>query len=467
MRLVTLVGVALGLSLACIGLDAQFSIASLASSPTPSRTYYMATTGSDGNPGTLASPWLSANHALNCGDVILASAGTYSSQETFGTVTCNSTSRVAWLLCATFDGCKITAASGHYGVLVQQSYWGVYGWEVNAAASGANGCFDATPAGAANIREVVFANDICNGAQLGGFGSFPNGSNGVDYFAVIGSVAYAAAQGTTNCYSGISPYEPVQADTATGTHIFIANSFSYANVEPTTCASAPNVGGDGLQMDTFDGSQTLSAPYCQQAYVFDNFFLGNGGRGSEVQNNSAGGCHAPIYQQYNTYWGNSTSTTMGATTLCADLTINTGLNVAYQWNIVQTNRNTACPTSNSLYGIYVFTGGASDTVANNWINTVSGNDTGASSSTGFSFGTNHTGVSPAFAAPAVPGAPSCGSAASVPSCMAPVIANFVASASGATAYGYQPISATNGADPLFPHWVCGLGMLNGLLTLSC
>ena len=42
-------------------------------------TYYLAPTGSDQNSGTsTGSPWLSPLHAVNCGDVILAAAGSYS-----------------------------------------------------------------------------------------------------------------------------------------------------------------------------------------------------------------------------------------------------------------------------------------------------------------------------------------------------------------------------------------------------
>src|SRR5579864_7747845 len=90
---------------------------------TPARatTYYLATAtagGSDSNSGTSESaPWLTPNHAINCGDVILAAAGAYSaanfSYGKWGTVTCTGGNNVAWLKCAAFDACKFTA-SGTY-----------------------------------------------------------------------------------------------------------------------------------------------------------------------------------------------------------------------------------------------------------------------------------------------------------------------------------------------------------------
>ena len=50
-------------------------------------TYYMSPTGSDSATGTSPSTaWASPNHALNCGDVIIMKAGTYSALPAWGTV---------------------------------------------------------------------------------------------------------------------------------------------------------------------------------------------------------------------------------------------------------------------------------------------------------------------------------------------------------------------------------------------
>src|SRR6202049_1571198 len=98
-------------------------------------TYYLAPAaggGNDSNNGTTAStPWLSPNHAVNCGDVILAAPGTYTatnfSYSKWGTVKCAGGNNVAWLKCATFDTCKVTASGSFVAMAVTQSYWGVQG----------------------------------------------------------------------------------------------------------------------------------------------------------------------------------------------------------------------------------------------------------------------------------------------------------------------------------------------------
>ena len=54
----------------------------------------MSPTGSDSNNGlTAATAWATPNHAVNCGDVIIAAAGIYPVQPNWGTVSnCPSTS---------------------------------------------------------------------------------------------------------------------------------------------------------------------------------------------------------------------------------------------------------------------------------------------------------------------------------------------------------------------------------------
>src|SRR5580704_5903953 len=87
--------------------------------PASATSYFLATAaggGSDSNNGlSSGAPWLSPNHAVNCGDTITAAAGTYSQSNftsgKWGTVTCAGGNNVAWLICGTFDGCKISTAN--------------------------------------------------------------------------------------------------------------------------------------------------------------------------------------------------------------------------------------------------------------------------------------------------------------------------------------------------------------------
>ena len=115
-------------------------------------TYYLSPSGSDapGVPGTLNNPWLSPNHNINCGDVIIAEASNeyayYNfNQHHWGQVqNCNPQSEsVAWLECATFDGCIISSGGG---IWVDQSNWGVQGWQVTTTLQD-SGCFSAAPTG--------------------------------------------------------------------------------------------------------------------------------------------------------------------------------------------------------------------------------------------------------------------------------------------------------------------------------
>src|SRR5215475_503771 len=90
---------------------------------TPLHLYYLSSTGSDSNNGlSPSSPWLTAHHNLQCGDVVIAAAGTYTnnfSSQSFGTVAnCPSTSagidgtggiNFATILCAgpDLEACKV------------------------------------------------------------------------------------------------------------------------------------------------------------------------------------------------------------------------------------------------------------------------------------------------------------------------------------------------------------------------
>jgi hypothetical protein len=118
-------------------------------------TYYLAPAGaggSDSNSGLSANtPWLTPNHHVNCGDVILAAPSSAYAATNFrinewGVVSCASGNNVAWLKCQVFDACKITINStGHNAMTPSQSYWGVQGWEVTATTISGNQCFEAYP----------------------------------------------------------------------------------------------------------------------------------------------------------------------------------------------------------------------------------------------------------------------------------------------------------------------------------
>jgi len=443
--------------------------------PVRATTYYIAPAsagGSDSNNGTAANtPWLTPNHAFNCGDVILASPGTYSaanfSYGTWGTVNCPAGNNVAWLTCATFDACKFTANGAFLAMAVTQSYWGVQGWEVTALGD-TDACFTAyPPTSTTQIHHIIFANNVANGCHDSGFTSGNSGNVGVDYLTIIGNIAYNAAQSSQFCASGISVYQPVQSDSAPGTHIYIAGNFSWGNFDANPCAGGAPTDGNGILIDTPDGSQAgLPSPYAAQIVVDNNILISNGGRGLDVFNNSAGSSHAAIYARHNTVWGNNGDLNE-TNNLCGELRIYVAVNVQELYNLAATSAPNGC-SGHPLYAFYVGNGGSTDVVNNNvgWSST--GTYSAISNSPGFSYGSNNEfGTNPGFANPAAPGAPNCAGAASVPACMAQVIANFTPTAAAAIPFGYRIPTTTQNYDPLFPQWLCSVNLPSGLVTPGC
>jgi hypothetical protein len=448
--------------------------------PMVGTTYYLATAadgGNDSNNGLSASaPWLTPNHSLNCGDVILAAASAVYSSANFetgnwGTVNCPTGNNVAWLKCATFDACKITASSGQPGFYVDQSYWGIQGWEVTTSGT-ANWCFGAAPnySKPVEIHHIIFANNVANGCQQGGFVSFnQKRAASVDYLAIVGNIAYNAAQNGSNCYSGISIYQPIQSDSLAGTHIYVAGNFSYGNFDAHPCAGGTPSDGEGIIFDTFDGDQGgLPSPYAAQAVADNNILVANGGRGLEAGNNSLGKApFASIYFRHNTVWGNNGDLNQSSN-FCGEVFFQATVNTRATFNMAVTNATNGCG-ANPIYAYFV--GGSAtttDQLDQNWGYAASGTSKAAVDSAGFSYGANNIlGETPSFANPVAPGAPNCGTYSSVPACMATVIANFTPTNAAAVRYGYQTPSSTQVSDPLFPKWLCNVNLPSGLVTLGC
>ena len=442
--------------------------------PPAGTTYYLAPAaagGKDSNNGlSSGAPWLTPNHSVNCGDVISATAGTYSAynfQNTWGTVACPAGNNVAWLKCATFDTCKISA-SGSYtnGMAVSASYWGVQGWEVTTTQD-TNTCFIAYPTFGTTIHHIIFANDIANGCYSSGITGSYNGAAGVDYLVIIGNIVYNAAQSTINCMSGIGVGENVESDSLPGTHLYIAGNFSWGNVDANPCLGGVPTDGNGIIIDTLDWSQGgTPPPYLGQVVVANNISIDNGGRGVNVYRNSAGSQNANIYLTQNTLWGNNWDTNE-TVSYCGESQLNMVNNVQEYRDLAVTNAATGCGGA-ALYAYFVHSVDGSDNVYNDWGWSATATYTAADPpSTGFSFGPNNTFADPQFANPVAPGAPSCGSATSVPACMATVIADFTPTNPAAAGYGYQIPSGTPVYDPLFPQWLCNVNLPSGLVTMGC
>ena len=447
--------------------------------PAWATAYFISPSGSDGNNGTsTGTPWLSPNHALNCGDTITAAAGTYAAANfvtgKWGTVTCAAGNNVAWLQCATFDACKISDPSDTTYLAtmwVDKSYWGVQGWEVTNGTSTYAACFGVfrntvTPV---QIHHVIFANNVANGCGLAGFGAANEGNLfGVDYLVIIGNIAYNATQGNGECGSGISIFQPVASDSLPGTHLYIAGNFSFDNVDANPCNSGTPTDGEGVILDALSGVDTAGLPaYNQQTVVANNILIYNGQAGAQTN----GSTSAPTWFVNNTFYGNFTDSHISSGT-CGQLLI---ASFSSTTNLVQSSGNlsysatseSGCASS-TPYAYFGYEINGTDHVFANYAYNASANNYGCTTCTGFSYGPNNVNPGdPSFASPANPGAPSCGSATSVPACMAAVIANFTPTTAAAS-YGYQPVSTTSHYDPLYPQWLCSVTNLpTGLVTPGC
>jgi hypothetical protein len=251
---------------------------------TPLHTYFMSATGNDSNNGLSPStPWLTPNHAVECGDVILANASTSyagtSGFGNFGTVlNCPSTSggidgtggiNFAILLCAGSDlgsnGCQINLAnSGNVGMNILANNWAIEGWTCNGGGATSR-CFQvyACPVAIFGgpgivVHHVAFINDVAYDAADGydiddcGASGGPNTIGG-DYFAVIGSIAQNAAQDSI-CLAAIDAVGPGQQDANAGTHIYFYGNFSYANAN-TSCRTMSDT--ESYMFDTWDAHSVV------------------------------------------------------------------------------------------------------------------------------------------------------------------------------------------------------------------
>ena len=438
-----------------------FLLLALAYPDASATSYFMSATGNDGNNGLSAGvPWLSPNHALNCGDTITAAASTAYSATNFGsakwgTVTCAGNNNVAWVQCAAFDGCKITV-SANFGMFVSKSYWGVQGFEVAETGNGGL-CFGVIPAGGSTIHHIILANNICNGGANGFASSPQNTTAGVDYLVLLGNIAWNAAQSTTLCNSGITNYEPIKSDSLSGTHNYIAGNFLFDNSSPTNClGGSATFDGNGIALDDLGNAQQSGTPYDQLTVVENNISVWNGGYGLGVTGN--GNPSAPVIFRNNTSVHNWTSVNSSATT-CGDVGFLASSFTTAYGNLIQTAGATGCSGPTALYGFAVNGANGTDSVYGNFIYSASGSNTTSVSSPGFSYGTNLTGANPLLANPVDPGQPNCTGKTSTVDCMSAVIANFRPALAAAQPYGYQQPGVSPVANGLYPQWLCNVTLL--------
>ena len=323
-------------------------------------------------------------------------------------------------------------------------------------------CFQAAPpyGGSNSIHHIIFANDVANGCYGSAFAAYGNSRYSVDYVAIVGDIAYNAAQGEAKCFSGINIAAPIPNDTLPGTHFYIAGNLAWDNFEPGSCNGGTPTDGEGIILDTLDAYS-----YTQQVVVDNNISFLNGSSGIRVDSTTM----AKVYILNNTTYGNDGDTNMYDGE-CGEIAIQSSSNTQVYNNLSRTITATGCG-SNPNYALYLAGTNSTNHVYQDMGYSAAGyNNICTGTCAGFVLGPDYvSGTDPDFvrAPTSNPGAPSCGRYSSVSACMAPIIADFVARAPGAAGWGYQPTTTTQAYNPLFPQWLCNVNLPSGLVTMGC
>jgi hypothetical protein len=448
-------------------------------------TYYMSPTGSDSNNGlTVATAWATPNHPVVCGDVIIAATGTYGYLSNWGHVSnCPSTSGgidgtggiyFAVLLCG---GSDLTSCADR-GQRIAASNWAAEGF----ASTNPTGFCHLADASATNTTQyafVAFINEIarnCDDGYTTGDGGKNHNvpGNGVDEFAVIGSIAQNANQDPI-CVAAIDDPGPSASRPFAGTHVIFDGNFGINN------AGAPNcqIDGEAMMFDTFDAHG-----YNGQAVIENNIAYLSARYGINLFQQHYNPSTAPMFVFNNTLFANNSTTySLNDNGGCGDLNsqgVANGYVVKLYSNIVQTKYARRGGVSTNCYVYAALEGGLySDTWGGAGLQNIFLGEAGHCASScdstnsvvafnttyATAFGSNAAIYeNPGFANTADllanhTGAPTCAGFTTTTACMAPVIADLTATASGTAGKGYQRPGAC-APDPYYPTWLKGIVYLH-------
>jgi hypothetical protein len=271
--------------------------------------YYVATTGSDSNSGTQASPWLTIQHAdsagagRSAGDCVNIAPGTYAAgiQPTHGGNLASATGYVVYR-CQTLDGCKITASGGNADPAFNISSTGsgpnylvLDGFELAASSMTLFGVGvelyfpNGTDTGGTTSHHIWVINNIIHG-----YGQAGVGTGGGDYNYFLHNLAYnntnvaCSAQGSgfgiviARAFAG---YTPTAADLAWAPfHNVIAFNVAHDNIinQCGTAANPYDTDGNGIIIDTFNNAGSTNVDYPYQTLVANNVTWNDGGKGVHI-----------------------------------------------------------------------------------------------------------------------------------------------------------------------------------------
>jgi hypothetical protein len=273
------------------------------------RNYYVSPTGNDANAGTSAAPWLTIQHADTAaggrvaGDCVNVEPGTYPSGSsiTHGGSASTATGYVVYR-CTQLDACKISESDHGFQIIPRSgsaaNYVVIDGFELAATSEVAYGQGIAvedneSPENSFGSHHIWVLNNLIHG-----YGQSGVQMNDGEYFYVIHNTVYNNANVTCDAQGSgiafvvlkaISGYTPTAMDTAWGFRNVVELNESYNNTL-TRCGTASNpydTDGNGIILDTWDGSGTTFGPYAGSALVAFNVAYQNGGKGIHVLRNSA------------------------------------------------------------------------------------------------------------------------------------------------------------------------------------
>lgn len=354
-------------------------------------TFFISPTGNDttGN-GTAGNPWASPNHASVCGDVYVAASGTYNGDfSSWGAVSnCPSTTGgidgtggiyTANVICAgNVQTCVINCAtaqcnSGHQGsggrsatsaaMNVNASHWSIQGFGCNGNGAG-HRCFqaDACLTTSTIIGYIAFINDVAFNTGQGydtddcGYGVTAPG-NGVDEFAVVGSIA-ENANSDTICLAAVDIVAPANLDSLAGTHDIFAQVFAWNN---SNLQSGCSSDGEAFMFDTWDAHA-----YSGQGYVFSNYAWTSSWVALQVFMQSNNSSAPNIIIDHNTFFDNEVCTPFASKDGTSEINLQAAN--SFPWSITTTNNiaqtgraktpsSTACNTTNFFtYAMLTATG---------------------------------------------------------------------------------------------------------------
>jgi hypothetical protein len=271
---------------------------------TPLHLFFISPTGSDALDGTTpAKAWLTPNHPIVCGDIILAQgSGSYDFNnfvDTFGTNSnCPSTTGgidgaggiyFSALLCAgsSVGSCQIIQpvcnnVNSNQGMRIQTDNWAIEGWGISMGYDASISCdgwgISINTSNNTGIRHhFAMINNIVwkNAVGITQNNNNANGGAGFgeDYWAIVGNAVQDSAGRCSVYVSAIDVLTPKDFDTVAGTHIFLDGNFSYNNLQ-VGCTAGGATDGESYMFDTLD----------QQAYSQQIVFRNNYGVKSQRYN---------------------------------------------------------------------------------------------------------------------------------------------------------------------------------------